>query len=152
MVEVRKEVLVYTEIDGSSAVPLLVLTYTLVNNLSIHLLNIFLHIWWFYKVRDKDGFQEIQQSLKIWFQCRLSFNADQEYCRMLQREHSAILSTFIKLPFVIKIFVLSILHRFYCNKIKLTVIAKYFNNIIIFYVFTRCCGSIFDMFTFSTYW
>ena len=27
---------------------------------------------------------------------------------MLQREHSAILSTFIKLPFVIKIFVLSI--------------------------------------------
>ena len=33
---------------------------------------------------------------------------DQKYCRMLQGEHSAILSTFIKLPFVIKIFVLSI--------------------------------------------
>ena len=37
---------------------------------------------------------------------------------MLRREHLAILSTFIKLPFVIKIFVLSIvsglLHRFYC--------------------------------------
>ena len=33
---------------------------------------------------------------------------------MLQGEHSAILSTFIKLPFVIKIFVLSILEwRFY---------------------------------------
>ena len=34
-------------------------------------------------------------------------------------EHSAILSTCIKLPFVIKLFVLSILvvvlHRFYCN-------------------------------------
>ena len=30
------------------------------------------------------------------------------YCRMLQEEHSAILLTFIKLPFVIKIFVLSI--------------------------------------------
>ena len=30
------------------------------------------------------------------------------YRRMLQREHSAILSTIIKLPFVIKIFVLSI--------------------------------------------
>ena len=29
-------------------------------------------------------------------------------CRMLQGEHSAILLTFIKLPFVIKIFVLSI--------------------------------------------
>ena len=32
----------------------------------------------------------------------------QKYCRMLQGEHSAILSTFIKLPFVTKIFVLSI--------------------------------------------
>ena len=30
---------------------------------------------------------------------------------MLQREHSAILSTFIKVPFVIKIFVLSIFER-----------------------------------------
>ena len=35
-------------------------------------------------------------------------NAGQKYCRMLQGEHSAILLTFIKLPFVIKIFVLSI--------------------------------------------
>ena len=36
------------------------------------------------------------------------YNAGQKYCRMLQGEHSAILSTFIKLLFVIKIFVLSI--------------------------------------------
>ena len=42
------------------------------------------------------------------FQDQLSLNADQKYCGMLQGEHSAILSTFIKLPFVIKIFVLSI--------------------------------------------
>ena len=35
-------------------------------------------------------------------------NAGQKYCRMLQREHSAILLTFITLPFVIKIFVLFI--------------------------------------------
>ena len=46
---------------------------------------------------------------KIGFKDQLRLNADQKYCRMLQREHSAILSTFIKLPFVIKIFVLSIL-------------------------------------------
>ena len=45
---------------------------------------------------------------KIVFQIQLSLNAGQKYCRMLQGEHSAILSTFIKLPFVIKIFVLSI--------------------------------------------
>ena len=32
-------------------------------------------------------------------------NADQKYCRMLQREHSPIFSTFIKQPFVIKPFV-----------------------------------------------
>ena len=45
---------------------------------------------------------------KIGFQYRLSLNAGQKYCRMLQGEHSAILWTFIKLPFVIKTFVLSI--------------------------------------------
>ena len=51
---------------------------------------------------------------KIGFQDQLSLNASQKYCRMLQWEHSAILSTFIKLPFAIKIFVLSILDRFHC--------------------------------------
>ena len=45
---------------------------------------------------------------KNGFQDRLSLNAGQRYCRMLQIEHTAILSTFIKLPFAIKIFVLSI--------------------------------------------
>ena len=44
---------------------------------------------------------------KIVFQYQLLLNAGQKYCRMLHGEHSAILSTFIKLPFVIKIFVLS---------------------------------------------
>ena len=55
---------------------------------------------------------------------KISLNAGQKHCRMLQGEHSAILRsealenapgehsaillTFIKLPFVIKIFVLSI--------------------------------------------
>ena len=46
---------------------------------------------------------------KIGFQDKLSLNVGQKYCRMLQGEHSAILSTFIKLPFVIMIFVVSIL-------------------------------------------
>ena len=45
---------------------------------------------------------------KIGFQDALLLNAGQKYCRMLQGEHSAKLSTFIKLPLVIKIFVLSI--------------------------------------------
>ena len=48
------------------------------------------------------------------FQDQLSLNAGQKYCRMLQGEHSAILMTFIKLPFVIKILILSIFEkRFY---------------------------------------
>ena len=51
------------------------------------------------------------------FQEQLSLNAGQKYCRMLQEEHSAILVTFIKLPFVIKIFFVyfwvAILQRFY---------------------------------------
>ena len=45
---------------------------------------------------------------KIGFQDQLCLDAGQKYCRMLQRKHSAILSTFIKPPFAIKIFVLSI--------------------------------------------
>ena len=50
----------------------------------------------------------LSKSPNIDFQDQLSLNADQRYCRMLQGEHSAILWTFIKLPFVIKIFILSI--------------------------------------------
>ena len=54
----------------------------------------------------------LKKKTKISFQDRLSLNAGQKYCRMLpfrmlQGEHSAILLTFIKLPFVTKIFVLS---------------------------------------------
>ena len=48
--------------------------------------------------------QALSKRQKIGLQDKLSFNAGQKYCRMLHREHSAILSTFIKLPFVIKIF------------------------------------------------
>ena len=44
---------------------------------------------------------------KISFQDQPSLNAGLKYCRMLQGEHSAILSIFIKLSFVIKSFVLS---------------------------------------------
>ena len=43
-----------------------------------------------------------------YFLYQLSLYAGQKYCRMLQGEHSAIFSTFIKLTIVIKIFVLSI--------------------------------------------
>ena len=45
---------------------------------------------------------------KIGFQDQLLLNAGQKYCPMLLGEHSPILSTFIKLPVVIKTFVLSI--------------------------------------------
>ena len=51
----------------------------------------------------------LKEKTKIWFQDQLSFNAGQKYCRMLQGEHSAILSTFSKLPFAFKTFVFSIL-------------------------------------------
>ena len=50
----------------------------------------------------------LSKKKKIVFQDQLSLNAGQKYCRMLQGEHSAIFSTFIKLPLVINIFVLSI--------------------------------------------
>ena len=50
----------------------------------------------------------LKRGQKIGFQDQLSLHAGQKNCRMLQGEHSAILSTFIKLQSVIKIFVLSI--------------------------------------------
>ena len=53
--------------------------------------------------------QPLSKRPKIGFQDQLSLDAGQKYCRMLQGEHSAILLAFIKLPFVIKIFVKSIL-------------------------------------------
>ena len=43
--------------------------------------------------------------------CHTGFNAGQKYCRRLQEDHSAILSTFIKVPFVINVLVLSIFER-----------------------------------------
>ena len=46
----------------------------------------------------------LKKDQKTGFQDILLFNAGQKYCR----KHSAILSTFIKLPFTIKTFVLSI--------------------------------------------
>ena len=55
--------------------------------------------------------------MKIGFQDQLSLNAGQKYCRMLQGEHSEILSTFIKLPlslrFLFVYFWVAVLHRFY---------------------------------------
>ena len=56
--------------------------------------------WWYTKHLQINGTYPIIN--------QLSLNLGQKYCRLLQREHSAILSTFIKLPFVIKLFVLSI--------------------------------------------
>ena len=52
--------------------------------------------------------RSLSKRQKIGFQDQLLLNAGQKYCRMLQWEHSAKRSTFIKLPFVIKTFVLYI--------------------------------------------
>ena len=67
--------------------------------------------------------QPLKKKTKIGFQDRLSLNAGQMYCRMLQGEHSAILSTFIKLPFAFKTFVLSIFE--WLLKTCFTVITTY---------------------------
>ena len=50
-----------------------------------------------------------KKKTKIGFHDRLSLNAGQKYCRMLLGEHSAVLLNFIKPPFVINIFFVSIL-------------------------------------------
>ena len=60
---------------------------------------------------------------KLGFQDHLLLNAGQKYCRMLLREHSAILLTLIKLPHVFKTFVLSIFE--WPLKTGFTIIAFY---------------------------
>ena len=70
--------------------------------------------------------QPLSKRPKNGFQNQLSLNAGQKYCRMLQGEHSAILSTFVKLPFFIKIFVLSIFEwQFYTGFTVLQTINRY---------------------------
>ena len=61
-----------------------------------------------FECTTKPVLSDHSKKTKNGLQDHLSINAGSKYCRMLQGEHSAILSTFIKLPFVIKIFVLSI--------------------------------------------
>ena len=68
----------------------------------------------------------LKKKTKIGFQDRLSLNAGQKYCL----EHSAILSTFFKLQFVLKTFVLSNFERpfqtgftasnIYCNNCRIS--------------------------------
>ena len=74
-------------------------------------------IWWMYSKTCVK--QPLSKRPKIGFQDQLLLNVGQKYCRMLQREHSAISLTFIELPLVIKIFFfvyfwVAILHKFYC--------------------------------------
>ena len=65
---------------------------------------------------------------KIGFEDQLSLNAGQQYCKVLQVEHSATLSTFTKLPFVIKTIVLSILFLSGCFTEVLLYFNKYFKG------------------------
>ena len=76
----------------------------------------------FTEIYSKTGVKwPLSRRSKISFQGQLSLNAGQKYCRMLQREHSAILPTFIRLPFVIQIFVLSISKRLLTQVLLYTV-------------------------------
>ena len=70
----------------------------------------------------------LKKKTKIGFKDQILFNAGQKYCRMLQGELSAILLAFIKLPFVIKNFVLSIFE--WPLKTGFTVLGcHYFDNV-----------------------
>ena len=65
-------------------------------------------IWVYSKYSKTCLKQPLSKRQKIGFQDYLLLNAGHKYCRMLQREHSAIPWTFIKLPSVINILVFSI--------------------------------------------
>ena len=73
-------------------------------------------------------------------------NVGQKCCRMLQGEHSAILLTFIKLPFVIKILVLSIFEWvFYTCNISIDV----FENVGSVHILLILFDSLFSACSFS---
>ena len=79
---------------------------------------------------------------KIGFQDRLSIYAGQKYCRMLPLEHSSILLTLIKLPYVNKIFVLSI-SEWPLKTVLLYCISKFYYytiHIVITRALIRLCG------------
>ena len=80
------------------------------------------------------------------FQDQLSLNAGQNYCRKLQWDHSAILSTFIKLPHVIMIFILSIFERpFFADfAVHVTIFASTLNVFVLIY--TCICYSLRSVF------
>ena len=93
----------------------------------------------------------LKRKTNIGFLYRLSLNAGQKYCRMFQWEHSAILSTFIKLPFAIMIFVLSILEwplttGFTVTAPNLVLVLPFYSDlhyilriyVIVFYSFCGC--------------
>ena len=69
----------------------------------------------------------LKRRSKVGFQDRLSLNTGQKYCRILQGEHSAILLTFIKLPFAIKTFVLSIFERPRKTGFTVTILFGHYN-------------------------
>ena len=74
-------------------------TYTLTQTL------VCIYVHWYFSIK----YSKTCLKWPLKKEDHLLLNAGQKYCRMLQGEHSAILSTFIKLPFVIKIFVFSFL-------------------------------------------
>ena len=88
----------------------------------VRMLPIMRTIWTKIRIQKKTCVKRpLSKIQQIDFQDQLSLNADQKYCKMLQGEHSDILSTFIKLPFVIKIFVyllVAVLHRSYCTDMR----------------------------------
>ena len=96
--------------------------------------------------------QQLSKRPKIGFQDQLSLNAGQKYCRMLQVEYSAIFSTYIKLPIVINIFVLSTFEWLFYTGFTVyvcldkSVFGFYFNCIVtVFCVsFSQCHGLICD--------
>ena len=73
--------------------------------------------------------QPLSKRQKIGFQDQLSLDAGQKYCRMLQREHSAILMTFIEPPFDIQSFVLSIFEWPFYTGFTVQVMRKHTNMV-----------------------
>ena len=74
---------------------------------------------------------------KNGFQDQLSLNVVQKYCRILPLEHSAILSTFIKLPVVIKTFVLSIFEWLFTQVLGYSRVHFIIKELLLLFIFRK---------------
>ena len=129
--------LIYIYVENTPP-PIKVISKTLLSCVKMSCVNARINLYWYSKTCVK---RPLPKRTKNGFQDQLSLNAVQKNCRMLQGEHSAILLTFIKLPFSITTFIFSIFKSpLYTD---FTVFYKNFVSILIKFLHYNHCHTVY---------